>query len=77
MQGFLSEIKADSRRNRLLLLLASATEITEQNKQVNEVPILCFLGLHSTSYSFGCEEFSLELGPKAQVFLCTVVLHKC
>lgn len=58
MQGILSEIKADFRGNRLLLLLASATEINEQNKQVNEVPILCFLGLRSTSYSSGCEKFS-------------------
>lgn len=43
MQGCLSEIKAQSRGNKLLLLLlASATEITEQNKQANEVTTLCF-----------------------------------
>lgn len=42
VQGCLSEIKADSRGNKLLLLLVSATEITEQNKQANEVPSLCF-----------------------------------
>lgn len=43
-QGFLSGIKADSRGNKLLLLLASATDITEQNKQANEVPPCLFLG---------------------------------
>ena len=76
-QGFLSEIKADSRRNGLLLLAASATEMAEQNKQENEVPTLYFLALCSTSYSCGCGEFSLELGPKSQLFLYIVVLHKC
>lgn len=76
-QGWLAEIKADSRGNKLLLLLATATDMTEQNKQANEVPTLCFMGLCSASYSFGSGEFSWELGPKPQVFLYIVVLHKC
>lgn len=76
-QGSLSKIKADSRRNRLLLLVASAAEMAEQNKQANEVPTLYFLALCSTSYSCGCDEFSLELGPKSQLFLYIAVLHKC
>lgn len=76
-EGFLSEIKADSRRNGLLLLVASATEMAEQNKQANEVPTLYFLALCSTSYSCGCDEFSLELRPKPQLFLSIIVLHKC
>lgn len=44
-QGFLSEIKADSRRNGLLLLAASATEMAEQNKKENEVPTLLFFSI--------------------------------
>lgn len=76
-QGFLSEIKADSRRNGLLLLLARATEMAEQNEQANEVPTPYFLALCSTSYSCGCDEFSLVLGPKPQLFLYIVVLQQC
>lgn len=32
-----------------------------------------FLGLCSTSFSFGCDEFSEELGPEPQVFS----VHRC
>lgn len=41
-RGCLSEIKADSRGNKLQLLLASATEITEQNKQAMRSPSCVF-----------------------------------
>jgi len=75
-KGFLPEIKADSRRDRLLLLVAIAAEVAEQNKQADEVPTLYFLALRSTSYSCGYDEFSLEQGPKPQLFLYMVVLHK-
>lgn len=76
-QGFLSEIKADSKRNGLLLLVANATEMAEQNKQMNKVTTLCSLALCSTSDLCDCDEFSLEIGPKPQRFLYIVAPHKC
>lgn len=57
MQGFLSEVKTDSRSNGLLLHVASATEMAEWNKQAKEVPTLYFLTLCSTLYFMAAMNF--------------------